>query len=133
MWIADYPSFCPLSFARPQLLIHEIAGEVIGFVPSFDRSRVAPPSVDPAVRHGTTLDIGVAHITYLILAAPAWLKLVDDIVNARIVEVHAHHGILALRNRGLLDDLHIAIADKSIHTVARGVRHLHHQYARPHR
>src|SRR5690625_7645142 len=120
MWIADYPSFCPLSFARPQLLIHEIAGEVIGFVPSFDRSRVAPPSVDPAVRHGTTLDIGVAHITYLILAAPAWLKLVDDIVNARIVEVHAHHGVLARRIRGLLDDLDDEIGRASCRDSVRG-------------
>src|SRR5690625_3124917 len=97
MWIADYPSFCPWSFARPQLLIHEIAGEVIDFVPSFDRSRVAPPSVSPAVRDGTALGMGVAHSTYLILAAPAWLMLVDAIVRARIVGVRAPHGVLARR------------------------------------
>src|SRR5690606_25965913 len=64
----------PTSFWAPserlffELLVNEIARELIGLVPAFQRAGVSPPTVQNAERELPLCDVGIAHITHFILA-----------------------------------------------------------------
>src|SRR5690606_35076039 len=91
----------PTSFWAPserlffELLVNEIARELIGLVPAFQRAGVSPPTVQNAERELPLCDVGIAHITHFILATRARLQASNDVVNTCVVEVHPDDGVIA--------------------------------------